>query len=98
MPLDFLGNTDIGLNPSIQIVHFSVHIKSNTTKLNAIVVFGEFNQDYQLQLSVSMHLVGIIVRAIVHFVNFADKILQIFGIKVCKFTRNNVLKGRWTIL
>ena len=45
-----------------------------------------------------MHVLRAAVLALIKFINFIDSILQAVGIKLCKFTRDNVLRGKSVIM
>ena len=38
-------------------------------------------------------MLGLLLKALQGFINIVDRVLQVFGVKLCPFTRKNVLKG-----
>ena len=38
-------------------------------------------------------MLGLLLKALQGFINIVDRVLQDFGVKLCLFTRESVLKG-----
>ena len=56
-----------------------------------------FTVDTLVYFAPIMHVVRAAVLALIKFINFLDAVLQAVGIKLCKFTRENVLRGKSAI-
>ena len=45
-----------------------------------------------------MSMLGLLLETLQGFINIVDRVLQVFGLKLCPFTRENVLKGWYHLL
>ena len=45
-----------------------------------------------------MSMLGLLLKTLQGFINIVDRVLQVFGMKLCPFTRENVLKGWYHLL